>query len=221
MTGLRESRLVRELGSAVSWHRRLLAAGLAAGAMAVGLHALAPPAPPSVDVVAAAHDLAGGARLRASDLQVVRLAPGAAPSGVLTVATSGVGRVLAAPVRAGEPITDLRLVGAALVRGSAGDVVAAPVRFADAQAVRLLRSGDVVDVVTAAALDPTGAGPVAARVVARRAHVLAVPAASSDDSALGAGQDGALVVLALDADTATRVAAAAASGRLSFMLLGS
>ena len=217
----RLGRFVRDLGRAMSWHRRLLAAGLAAGAMAVGLHAVAPPAPPSVAVVTASRDLAGGTRLTASDLHVVRLPPAAVPTGVLTAAAGGVGRVLAGPVRAGEPITDLRLVGAALVRGSAGEVVAAPVRFADAQAVRMLHTGDVVDVLAAAALDPTGTGPVTARVVADGARVLAVPAAAgSVEPGLGAGQDGGLVVLALDRDTATRVAAAAASGRLSFTLLG-
>lgn len=219
MSRVRLGRAVRDLRSAVSWHRRLLAAGLAAGAMAVGLHALAPAPSASVAVVAAAHDLAGGTRLRAADLRVVQLAPDVVPTGVLTIERTAVGRVLAAPVRSGEPLTDLRLVGAALVRGSAGDVVAAPVRFADAQAVRLLGAGDVIDVVAASTLDPSGTGPVTARVVARRAHVLAVPA-SSDQAGLGAGTDGALVVLALDRDTTTRVAAAAASGRLSFTLLG-
>jgi Flp pilus assembly protein CpaB len=213
VTGARLARGWRDLRRAVSWHRGLLAAGLAAAAVGVGLHALAPPPAPSVAVVTAAHDLAGGARLRPSDLRLVRLPPPAVPTGAVSTA-GAVGRVLAAPVRAGEPLTDVRLVAGSLVRGSAGDVVAAPVRFADAQSVRLLRAGDVVDVIASATLDPSGTGPVAARVVAPAARVLAVPA--PDHAGLGAGQDGALVVLALDADTATRVAAATASTRLSF-----
>ena len=205
----------RELRRAVSWHRPLLAAGLAAGAVALGLQALAPRPAPSVAVLAAARDVAGGARLGSGDIRTLRLPPSAVPAGALVDPAAAVGRVLAAPVRANEPLTDLRLLGSALLRGSSGALVAVPVRFADAQAVRLLRAGDVVDVVAAAALDPSGTGPVAAHVVAERARVLAVPA-PAESAGL---QDGALVVLALEPEVATRVAAAAAAARLSFTLL--
>jgi Flp pilus assembly protein CpaB len=61
------------------------------------------------------------------------------------------GRLVAGPVRRGEPLTDVRLLGpsllAAVARGP--DVVAVPVRFADAGAAALLRPGDRVDVLAA------------------------------------------------------------------------
>ena len=48
---------LRELGPAMLWHRRLLAAGLTAAAVAVGLGVLAPDPPPTLNVLAAARDL--------------------------------------------------------------------------------------------------------------------------------------------------------------------
>ena len=60
------------------------------------------------------------------------------------------GRTLAAPLREGEPVTDVRVVAEGLLAGYPS-LVAAPVRIADAGAVRLLRVGDRVDVV---ATDP-------------------------------------------------------------------
>jgi hypothetical protein len=83
-------------------------------------------------------------------------------------------------------------------------LVSAPVRIADPAAVRLLRRGDVVDVLATA----PRRGP--ARVVARRARVAGVPAEGS----AGAG-GGALLVLAVTRGTAAELAGAAAEGELA------
>ncbi|MGW0673924.1 hypothetical protein [Streptomyces sp. NPDC002767] len=91
------------------------------------------------------------------------------------------------------------------VRGPGGaEMVAAPVRIADAATVRLLRPGDRVDVV---ASDGRGQG----RVVAAGARVSAVP-----DS--GGTEPGALVVLSVPRPTAARLAGAGITSRLAVTL---
>ena len=67
--------------------------------------------------------------------------------------TDAVGRVLAGPVRSGEALTDVRLVGSSLLtRG--GRLVAAPVRLADPATAGLLHAGDRVDVLAVRTDEP-------------------------------------------------------------------
>jgi Flp pilus assembly protein CpaB len=168
--------------------RRPLAALLTAVAVAAGVHAAAGPAPASVPVVVAARDLPAGASLSGSDLRTVRFAPGSAPEGIVA---DPVGQVLAGPLRAGEPVTDVRLVGPGLTSGRP-DLVAVPVRLPDPGMVALLHVGDRIDLV---ATDPQQGG---ARVVAGGVPVLAIPAA--DDAATASGLPGRLVVVGATAD---------------------
>ena len=116
------------------------------------------------------------------------------------------GRVLAAPVRRGEVLTDVRLVGPGLADAVPGETVL-PVRLPDAGMATLLRAGDEVDLV---ATDP-GTGDTA--VVARDVTVLATPAGVPDGPAGGAG--GALVVVSASATDAIAVAGAALSQYLT------
>lgn len=174
---------LRSLRRAVLRRRRPLAALLTAVAVAAGLHAAAGPEPPSVPVVVAARDLPAGAALSSDDLRTVRFAPGTAPADAVD---DPVGEVLAAPVRAGEPVTDVRLVGPGLTTGRP-DLVAVPVRLPDPGMVALLDVGDRVDLVAA---DPQEGG---ADVVADDVPVLAIPA--YDEAATAAGLPGRLVVV--------------------------
>ena len=208
----------RELRRALGRRRRLLSAGLMAGSMACAISALAPAAPPTVTVLAAAHDLEGGAAVEAGDLRPVILPAGAVPDGVSGDAARLLGRVLAAPVRAGEPITDVRLVGASLLAGYGDRMVAAPVRLADAESARLLRPGDAIDVLATELTPESGAG--GARLVAAGVRVVVVPGAG--ESALGGASfgEGALVVLATTSETAARLASAAVTSRLSLTIRG-
>ena len=150
---------------AVLRRRRLLAALLTAVAVAAGLHAVAAPPPATVAVLVAARDLPAGAELEADDLVAAEFAPGSAPD---DVADDPAGRILAAPVRRGEPVTDVRLVGPQLTEGL-NDLTATPVRLPDAGMVGLLRVGDRIDLVAA---DPRGDG---AETVAVDVPVLAIP----------------------------------------------
>ena len=98
------------------------------------------------------------ARLDARDLATVGFAAGTAPE---ALADDPVGRVLAAPLRAGEPVTDVRLVGPA-DRGPTR-LVAVPVRLPDPGMVALLRVGDRIDLL---ATDPRGGGAAWSRPTA-------------------------------------------------------
>jgi Flp pilus assembly protein CpaB len=200
---------VADLRVALSRHRALLAAGLAAGAVATSLNVLAPARQAGVLVLVARHDLAAGTALVADDVRRAELPRGLAPAGALTTSAAAIGHVLAAPVRAGEPLTDVRLAGAALLPSGAAGVVAVPVRVADAASAALVVAGDHVDVLAATA---TPGGPPYAQVVAADAEVLAVPTAVQDRG------DGALVVVAASPAVASRIAAAAISSRLSLTL---
>lgn len=162
--------------------------------------------PPTTSVVVAARDLAGGVALRPGDLRSARLPRSLVPRGALRAASAAIGRATAGPVRAGEPLTDVRLLGPALLRSAGGTgAVAAPIRIADPGVVALLHPGDRVDVVSAGG---TGTEPVA--VVARNVPVVGVPPPGTDGSA-----EGALIVVAVAPDVAARLVAAAATSRLS------
>jgi Flp pilus assembly protein CpaB len=201
---------VMDLRRAVSRRRSLLAAGLAAGSIAAALNVLAPPAATGVRVIAAARDLAAGTVLGPADLRAIELPSRLAPTGVLAASAEAVGRVLAAPVRRGEPLTDVRIAGTDLLLTARGaGLLAVPVRVADAASAALVTAGDRVDVLAAGS---TPGAPPAARVVAADAEVLAVPTAVQDDG------EGALIVVATTPAVAAVLAAAAVSSRLSLTL---
>lgn len=176
-------RLLRPVRRAVLARRRLLAAVLAAAAVAAGLRAASEPPPPTVAVRVAARDVPAGTVLTPGDLTTAAFAVGSVPD---DLAAAAVGRVLASPLRRGEPVTDVRLVGPVLSEGHPGRV-ALPVRLPDAGMAGLLRVGDLIDLVAA---DPQGGSP---RLVAAGVPVLALPAAATDHG--GGGLGGRLVVV--------------------------
>lgn len=213
----------RALHRAASRHRVLLAAGLAAAAVAFGLTAVSPEPEPGIPVLTAVRDLAAGSPLTAADVVTVAVPRSIAPAGALSTAEQVSGRLLTGPVRRGEPLTDVRLLGTGLLdapddsragdatapaTAAPGEEVAVPVRVAEAAAGALVRPGDRVDVLAASA----DSGPTAA-VLAGGARVLSVPEVS-DDAA-----EGTLLVLATTRSTATRLAAAAVTSRLSLVVL--
>jgi len=192
---------------------------VAAGALACLALVLALRSPPAtvdpstgaevVPVVVAATDLPAGTTLTAADLERADLPTAVAPAGAAAEPGELTGQVLAAPVRAGEAVTDVRLVGPGLWAAVPEGQVAAPVRLADLAVATLLRAGDRVDVLAA-----TGGGAApSVEVVAAGALVLTAPAAATDGPA-----DAGLLVLAVLPDTAARLAAAAAGATLTVTL---
>lgn len=206
-TSRRSGLSARSLLLAAARHRALLAGGLVAAAVASSLSVLAPTPAAQVRVLAASRDLPSGALLTVDDLVPLELPAAAVPTGVLLDSATVVGRLVAGPVRRGETLTDVRLLGAGLL--AAGDDVAVPVRLAEPATAALVQAGDRVDVLSAA---PEGAA--AAQVVASGLAVLAVPALPDDTA------EGALVVVAARPSVATRLAAAAVTGRLSVTVRG-
>ena len=191
--------------------RRPLAALCAALAVLTAVRAASAEPYPTVEVVVAAADLPGGTTVAPQDLHRETFRADSLPAGAVASAGDAVGRVLAAPVRQGEALTDLRLVGPGLLDGYPG-LVATPVRIADAASVALLRVGDRVDLVAA---DPEGRS---AQPVARGAPVVAVPRAASLDQDL---QVGGLLVVAVPEEQALTLARLAVSHVLSYVLSGS
>ncbi len=128
-------------------HRRSL--GIAAVLLAswLTIRSAAPSPAPTVLVSLAARDLPAGHRLATDDLRPGPWPARAAPQGRLRAAA---GQVLAAPVRAGEPLTDARVIGPGPLAGQAPGTVAVPVRLGDLAAGLLVRAGDHVDILSSA-----------------------------------------------------------------------
>jgi len=128
------------------------------------------------------------------------------PAGALQPGSDVARRVLAGPVRSGEPLTDARfLTPASLPTGQ----FAYPVRVDDADLTTLLQVGDRIDLYAATSTPVDAATPLASAV-----RVIALPAARA--SATGAS--GALVVVAAGREVIGRIAQATANTRISFAL---
>lgn len=196
----------------VARHRRLLAAGLAAGAVAAGLTAVTPPGVPGVPVLMTTRTVPAGGVLEPADVTTRPLPAEAVPDGAVTRLAEATGRVLAAPARRGEVLTSSRFVGPDLLVGTSG-MVASPLRLADPGSAALLAPGDRVDVL-AAETELTGrtatVGP--ARLVAPAVRVLAVNPGSDPQL------DGGLVLVAVSPAQAAHLARAAVTARLSVTL---
>jgi Flp pilus assembly protein CpaB len=191
--------------------RRLLAAVLTGVAVLAGLQATAAAPPPSQGLVTAAHDLDAGTVLTANDLTRSAFADGTAPSGATSM-PEAVGRTLAAPLRRGEPVTDVRLVGAGLLQGYDG-LVAVPVRIPDADAVALVRVGDRINLL---GTDPRGSGT---DLVAADVPILALPdSAATSDVPASTGLSGRLIVIGTTPAETELVADAAVQRYLSLTI---
>jgi Flp pilus assembly protein CpaB len=178
--------------------RRMLAAVCVAAAVATGLHATTAPPPATTTVLAAARDLPAGSAVGSGDVVPVEFTPGSVPAGVVG---DPVGRTLAAPLRRGEPVTDVRLIGEELADAHP-ELATMPVRLPDEGLAALLAPGDQVDLV---ATDPQGSG---ARVVASDVLVLATPPPGEGDQtgAVDSASPGVVVVVGVPPATVTAVA---------------
>ncbi len=192
-------------------HRRPLAVLLVVVAVLAGVRAASHPPPPTASVLVAARDLPGGAALTDRDLVSRALPPESVPQGATAEVADLVGRTLAAPLRRGEPVTDVRVVGEGLLVGYPARV-AVPLRIADPGSVRLLRVGDRVDVV---ATDPANGR---AEVAAAGVPVVALPRGSRSEPDSAGLSGGALVVLAVPRSVAVSLAGRAATDLLSVLI---
>lgn len=192
----------------------------------LALSVLAPPPEPTVPLVVAGQALPAGHVLSETDLASLQVPPAVVPQGAMG-RQDALGQVLAAPVAAGEPITQTRVRFSSLLRGAPATTVALPVRVADPGAAALVAPGDRIDLL-AAVLGPDG---VAVRTVGRDLAVLLAPQSPSDtdagEAALGVigGTSppdliGGIVVVAATQDQAAAIVGAAADGTLWVALRG-
>ncbi|ORW24166.1 flagellar biosynthesis protein FlgA [Mycolicibacter nonchromogenicus] len=181
------------------WTRTVRARRVTAGALVVlaGLSAIrSDPRGDQLEVVVARHDIAPGTILTVDDLSLESRTAHTLPDGAATDVAAVVQATLAGPVRRGEILTDVRVLGARLTDAAAGpDARIVGVHPADAALTDLVRTGDVVDVV---ATGPDDAG--AARVLASGGIVVLV----SDKN----NHDDRVVLVALPATAAVAVAGA-------------
>ena len=177
---------------------------LVGAGVAAALHVLAPPPPAATTIRVAARDLPAGQALAAGDLVEVAVPPGVVPEGVVAAPE---GRLLAAPLRAGEPVTDVRLVGPDLADSLPAHRAAVPVRLSDAGQAALLTVGDRVDLIA------TDAQAGTARSLAQDALVLALPEPSQ---AQDGAQPGRLVVMGLDSAQIEQATAASVGSYVTY-----
>ena len=154
-------------------HRRTLAAAFAGLAVLTALSALRQESDDAT-VLVARHDLRSGHVLAASDLRTSTVPPAARPSHTLGRGAA-IGRRVAGPMRAGEAITDYRVLQDDALSGYADDAVLTTIRVDRSDGLTGLHVGDRVDVV---AVDPDGESK--AKVVARAVEVVTLP--SNGDS---------------------------------------
>ncbi|MCB0928833.1 MAG: flagella basal body P-ring formation protein FlgA [Mycobacterium sp.] len=187
---------------------------LAAGALVLlsAAAALRPdPVGDTVPVLVAARDLPPGVAVTQDDIRVEARRADSVPAGVLTEPDGVLGATPGTAIRRGEILTDVRLVGSRLAAAGAGPGARmVPIRLADAAVADLIRAGDVVDVLAGAA--DTAAGTP--RVVATDAVVVLVPPAG----ARAMGADGRILLVALPAPAAQRVAATSLTDALTVTL---
>lgn len=172
------------------------------------------PAVTGAPLVIARRDLAPGSTLGPDDVAVVVRTPEGAPAGALTEVRDVFGRRVLGPVRTGEVLTDVRLVGPESARASTGsaDAAGVPVRLADPAVAALARPGALVDVVGGTGVGRVGGGGQEGVVIATGARVLTVlPGEERSASA-------PLVLLALPGREAARVAAATVGQEVTLTL---
>jgi len=181
-------------------HRRPLAAACAALAVLTAVDALRP-STDTTSVAVVAHDVPSGRVLTADDLTTVQVPPAARPDHLLD-REAAVGRRVAGPMRAGEAVTDRRVISPRDLDGATLSMV----RVDDPATLIGLRVGDRVDVLAPVTTDDGGG----ARAVVQGATVAVLP--PGDAGAASA------VGLSTSADDALVLADAAAAGGLRLII---
>lgn len=192
------------------WTRTVLARRVVAGALVV-LAAIAAlrsnPDADRADVVVATRDLTPGAALSPDDVHLEKRLTTTLPDGSQADLAAVVGSTLAGPTRRGEVLTDVRLLNSRLAEAAIGSKAGpgariVPLHLADSALIDLVRVGDVVDVLAAAATESEPGKPPVSKVVATDAVVVLVSAKQK----VQAADTDRVVLVALPARVANMVA---------------
>ncbi|MGA8988579.1 SAF domain-containing protein [Aeromicrobium sp.] len=161
-------------------HRRSLAAIFTGLAVLAALAAVRP-STDGAAVLVVRHDLRSGHILAASDLRSTTVPRAALPSHPLGRGAA-VGRRVAGPMRAGEALTDYRVLQDDALSGHGPGAVLTTIRVDRAAGPTGLHVGDRVDVV---AVDPSGESK--ATVVARDVEIVTLPTTANERDVLPIG----------------------------------
>lgn len=193
--------------------RRAIAGALVLLAGAAALRS--DPGGASSGAVVASRDLSPGVALTAEDVEVENRSSTTLPDGAHEDVRAVVGATPAGPVRRGEVLTDVRLLGSALTEAAAGpDARVVPLQLTQTAILDVVREGDIVDIVAAPRHSAVPDSGAAARIVATDAVVVLV---SPDAAGIGTIGD-RVVLVALPAEAATAVAAAGLVHSITFTL---
>lgn len=154
--------------------------------------------------VIVAADLSPGTIIKDKHLSQVTLPEDLPLSSTIATAEAAVGRVVAAPLKKGDPLQQHHLLGPELSEAF-GAATMVPIKLADPAAAELAVPGAKVSVISA----PHDA---AATTIAEGAQVIFATARKSDST------DAGTVLLALDRTSAERVAAASLGTALTIVL---
>ena len=191
------------------WTHTLRARRIAAAALVVLAAVAAVRSDPHGEhtaTVVATHDLTPGVALNAADVRLEDRLATTVPDGARSDLDGILGATLASPVRRGEILTDVRVLGSRLAEAAAGtDARIVPLHLADAALLDVVRAGDVVDILTADESAELSAGTVQSRVIATEAVIVLVSARGKGPTA-GADR---IVLVALPAAAANTVAGTA------------
>lgn len=184
------------------WSKTVAARRVAAAALVVLAAVAAVRSDPHgeyTDIAVAVRDLTPGVELTADDVQLASHRKATLPEGAQTELAAVIGTIIAGPVRRGEVLTDVRLLGPRLAEATAGpDARIVPLHLADTALLDMIRPGDVVDVLTVGG-EQEDSRPL---VVATDAVVVLV---SEKPKGTGSGTD-RVALVALPARAATEVA---------------
>ncbi|MGV0744879.1 SAF domain-containing protein [Mycolicibacterium sp. XJ870] len=180
--------------------RRAAAAGLVLLAAVAAVRS--DPRGDYTDIAVAARDLSPGTELTAEDVRLESRSAATLPDGAQAEVADMVGATLAGPVRRGEVLTDVRVLGPRLAESAAGpDARIVPLPLSDGALLDLIRPGDVVDVLTVSG-EQDGHEQARPLVVATDAVVVLV-----SEKPKGTGSN-RVALVALPARSANEVAAA-------------
>lgn len=189
-------------------YRRWFAAIFAVVGLAAALSVVSSASAGGEPTVVAAHPIAGGTVLNASDLRVVRIPAEARPEGAFSEVSAVTGRPTLRDVSVRDLVQESDLLDGDL-RSSPG-TVKLPVHFSDGTAVSLLQPGQHIDIFGSAGSSD------GFKLVASDITVLTVPHNQPSGPLSSSGAE--LVVLEVNPDQAASITAAASTASLSFAL---
>jgi Flp pilus assembly protein CpaB len=196
----------QRIASFISWHRRAIAALLAALCVAGIVSVAKAPPPPGEPVIAAVQPLAAGHTVTEADLALVELPAERVTDATLRNIDEAVGAVTAVALDAGQVLTAASLLSADPAEDGRALV---PISVSDPELRELLQPGTTVSLVVA-----LGEAP---EVVTNSARVARMPAEAG--GSMGFNQSGGgLVVVDVPAEVAGVVATLGQNGQLVVVL---